>query len=137
MPTKVHNPKEIANRYKQGEHAQKLADEYGITARQVQRIVKKHGVSRTISESYTLAIKQGRMKYYKKPEHLKKRRKSLPTKLRYAVLQRDNYRCVVCGATAKDGVRIEVDHIDDDATNNEEYNLQTLCNLCNQGKSYQ
>lgn len=127
--------KEIANRYKDGEHAAKLGLEYGISARQVQRIAKKHGVTRTISESYTLAIKQGRMKYYKKPEHLKKRRLRLSDKVRFAVLTRDGFRCVACGSTAKDGVRIEVDHIDDDATNNEEYNLQTLCNRCNQGKS--
>ena len=127
---------ELANRYKDGEHSAKLATEYGISARQVQRIVKELGVNRTISESYTLAIKQGRMKYYHKPEHLKKKRKTIGEKLRYAILTRDNFSCVLCGKRARDGVRIEVDHIDEDATNNDESNLQVLCNLCNKGKHY-
>lgn len=128
---------EITDKYVNGMSAAELSTTYHISARQIQRIVNKAGKSRTISESYKLAIQAGRMKYYSKPEHLKKKRKTLTLKLRYQVLQRDNNTCQVCGNTAKQGVRIEVDHVDDDATNNDIDNLQTLCNLCNQGKAYQ
>lgn len=107
-----------------------------ITIRQVQRIVKKAGVIRTISESYKLAIKQGRMTYYHKPEALKVKRRALNLKTRYEVLTRDKYTCVKCGSNASHGIRIEVDHIDNNPSNNALDNLQTLCNLCNMGKAW-
>ena len=126
--------KHIVDEYKAGKHASYLASKYGISTRQVQRIVKKHGAIRTVSESYKLAIQQGRMTYHRIPEHLKKKRVRVSDTMRFYILKRDNYRCVVCGGTAREGLRLEVDHIDEDATNNEEYNLQTLCNRCNKGK---
>ena len=128
--------REIIDKYIGGLSGVELGMAYGISPRQIQRIVKQAGKIRTQSESYRLAIKTGRMKYYKKPEHLKKKRKTISGPLRYKVLERDNHTCQSCGATVKDGVRIEIDHIDDDATNNVIDNLQVLCNLCNQGKSY-
>jgi 5-methylcytosine-specific restriction protein A len=50
-------------------------------------------------------------------------------RMRQAVLGRDGYRCVACGAT---GVRFEVDHIVPLAAggSNEPANLRTLCILC-------
>lgn len=59
-------------------------------------------------------------------------------KLRLQVLIRDGRRCVCCGATPEDGVRLNVDHIKPrklfpglalDADN-----LQVLCEDCNHGK---
>lgn len=57
---------------------------------------------------------------------------------RFAIMQRDGYRCRLCGTAANDGphVRLEVDHIvaryrggtDDPG------NLWTLCFACNRGK---
>lgn len=56
--------------------------------------------------------------------------------LRYRVLERDEGRCVLCGARATDGARLHVDHIlpwsKGGATTFE--NLQTLCVKCNLGK---
>lgn len=57
-------------------------------------------------------------------------------KLRFLVLQRDGYRCQLCGRDAQDGTKLEVDHkiararggTDDLA------NLWTLCFECNRGK---
>ena len=63
-----------------------------------------------------------------------------------AVLERDGYKCVVCGMTneehkAKWGVRITIDHIDNKGRyvppkqkNNALDNLQTLCRRCHGSK---
>lgn len=55
--------------------------------------------------------------------------------LRKAVLERDGYRCVVCGMTDAQhkeewGRPITVDHKDKDRGNNTMENLQTLCLRC-------
>ena len=51
------------------------------------------------------------------------------------VLQRDNYRCVLCGAD-KTHARIQIDHINEDKNDNRLENLQTVCEDCNKGKAY-
>ena len=57
-------------------------------------------------------------------------------KLRYQVLNRDCHRCVICGASAKDGVKLHVDHIIpvSKGGKTELSNLRTLCERCNLGK---
>jgi len=106
-----------------------------VTPRQVQRILKKHQVIRSVGDAFRLAVKQGKVTYYRKPEHLKKKRKTLSTKLRFQTLKASEFKCQYCGRTVKDGIRLEIDHIDDDATNNDPLNLQVLCNECNRGKA--
>jgi len=107
----------------------------GITTRQMQRILKQLGVMRTQRDSYILAIKSGRMKYKKlSPEQLKAR-KTVQSKLRFLVFKRDGFKCKICGSTATEALRLEVDHIDENPTNNAIENLQTLCDRCNKGKS--
>ena len=56
--------------------------------------------------------------------------------IRWNVMKRDNFRCCVCGATAKDGVKLEVDHIIPVSKGGKTTmdNLQTLCERCNRGK---
>lgn len=56
--------------------------------------------------------------------------------LRYDVLKRDKFRCVICGATAQDGVKLHVDHIFpvSKGGKTELDNLRTLCERCNRGK---
>ena len=60
-------------------------------------------------------------------------------RLRFKVLQRDNFKCCSCGASpAKDpGVELHVDHIFPWSKGGETVleNLQTLCSKCNGGKS--
>jgi len=67
------------------------------------------------------------------------RRKKVPLDVRWSVLKRDNYRCVVCGASpaVDHSVRLEVDHIVPVAKggSNDLGNLRTLCQNCNVGKS--
>jgi len=64
--------------------------------------------------------------------------RSISLSLRYRVLARDKFRCVICGASpAKDGtVELHVDHIFpwSKGGQNTEENLRTLCFKCNLGK---
>ena len=64
-------------------------------------------------------------------------RHKMTKKLRYRVLKRDHYRCVICGRGAKDGVKLHVDHIKPVAQGGKTVlsNLRTLCADCNLGKS--
>ena len=64
--------------------------------------------------------------------------RSIPLALRYKILVRDKFRCVICGASPAKDVTIElhVDHIHPWSLRgqNTEENLRTLCNKCNLGK---
>ena len=64
-------------------------------------------------------------------------RSKVSESLRYDVLKRDNFRCQICGATAQDGAKLQVDHIVpvSKGGKTEMSNLQTLCSRCNAGKS--
>lgn len=71
---------------------------------------------------------------------LKRRTKrDVNLRLRWKVMQRDNFKCCSCGASpAKDGaVELHVDHIMPWSKGGETEieNLQTLCSKCNFGKS--
>ncbi|MEK7659157.1 MAG: HNH endonuclease [Patescibacteria group bacterium] len=110
-----------------------------ISPRHIQRIIKSLGKSRNFSEAFNLAIKKGRKSY----EHLRKPikssllRKGIDIRQRYEILKRDNFRCVLCGNTAKE-TRLEIDHIKPvvNGGNNELDNLRILCVLCNRGKKF-
>lgn len=67
----------------------------------------------------------------------KPRRKPIKPSVRFQVLKRDDYRCQMCGATAKDGATLEIDHITpvSKGGSNDPENLQVLCRDCNAGKS--
>ena len=71
------------------------------------------------------------------PESIK--RKPIKPSLRFEILKRDDYRCQMCGATAKDGAKLEIDHITPVAKGggNDADNLQVLCRDCNAGKGVQ
>lgn len=64
--------------------------------------------------------------------------RSISLSLRYRVLSRDRFRCVICGASpAKDAtVELHVDHVFpwSKGGQNTEENLRTLCLKCNLGK---
>jgi hypothetical protein len=66
-------------------------------------------------------------------------RKKLTSRLRFAVLSRDLFRCLKCGADASqdNSVRLEVDHIIpvSKGGRTDPQNLQTLCKRCNVGKT--
>lgn len=122
----------IIEMYKSGNYlTEQIAKEFNVNRRTIQRIVKKHGEIRTQSESNKLMAKY--KAYYKKPEHLKFKRKQITSKLRYQII-RDHPFCATCGSKPLDGVRLEVDHIDNNPSNNNTNNLQVLCCQCNIGK---
>lgn len=108
-----------------------------ITPRSIQRELKKINISRNLSDAFNLAIKKGRKNY----THLKRLKKSsalrkgIQPKLRYEILSRDKFKCVLCGKTASDD-RLEIDHIIPVVAGgtNDSKNLRTLCSECNKGK---
>jgi 5-methylcytosine-specific restriction enzyme A len=63
-------------------------------------------------------------------------RKPLGAKLRLLILERDHFKCQLCGKTAKE-TRLEVDHIVPVARGGKDSleNLHTICFDCNRGKS--
>jgi hypothetical protein len=74
-----------------------------------------------------------------KPEPEPIKRKPIKPSLRFEILKRDDYRCQMCGVTAKDGATLEIDHIlpvSKGGTNDPD-NLQVLCRDCNAGKGAQ
>lgn len=109
-----------------------------INARTVQRWLKQSGATaRNKKESFNLAIKKGRVdwSWQRKPEAAKSRRNRLQDRKRYAILKRDGFKCVLCGATAEHDL-LEIDHIIAAVHGGEttDDNLRTLCNSCNMGK---
>lgn len=126
-----HKP-QIIKLYKEGNSSQEIKDllKLEVTVRSIQRYIKQQGISRTVKESFQLAIKKGRVSYEKSPQKRKKRTRLM---IRYQVLERDNFKCVKCGKTSTQ-TQIEIDHINEDPSDNRLENLQTLCEWCNKGK---
>lgn len=69
----------------------------------------------------------------------KAKRKPMKPSLRFEIFKRDDYRCQMCGVTAKDGAKLEIDHIHpvSKGGSNNTSNLQVLCRDCNAGKGVQ
>ncbi|MFA6992483.1 MAG: HNH endonuclease signature motif containing protein [Candidatus Gracilibacteria bacterium] len=119
---------------------QNTPDYVSITPRSIQRTVKSASIkqynqdkTRKIGDAFRLAVARGRVKWPLK--EFKYKRHRLSSKIRYAVLQRDNFRCVKCGNTAQTSI-LEVDHINPICRGGLSVmdNLETLCCLCNKGK---
>jgi hypothetical protein len=72
-------------------------------------------------------------KYYK---DLRPKR-SISSRTRHLVFERDKFRCRDCGASATTGATLELDHTIpiSKGGSNEISNLRTLCSDCNRGKS--
>ena len=64
-------------------------------------------------------------------------RQAMSSTLRYEILKRDGFHCVLCGRGHEDGVKLEVDHIVPVSKGGKtiKSNLRTLCQECNRGKS--
>jgi 5-methylcytosine-specific restriction endonuclease McrA len=68
---------------------------------------------------------------------IKRGPRNINWRLRALVLMRDGGRCQLCGAEAKDGAKLHIDHVIPWANGGETKlaNLQALCEVCNIGKS--
>ena len=64
------------------------------------------------------------------------KRSKLSSTLRLKILQRDNFKCVLCGRTKNEDI-LEIDHIISVSKggNNNINNLQTICMTCHNGKT--
>lgn len=69
--------------------------------------------------------------------HSKRGSRNINWRLRALVLMRDGGRCQLCGAEARHGAKLHVDHVKPWANGGETKlaNLQVLCEVCNIGKS--
>lgn len=65
-------------------------------------------------------------------------KRNIPMKLRYRVLTRDSYKCVLCGRSPAThvGISLHIDHINPFSQGGKTQldNLRTLCDECNWGK---
>ena len=61
---------------------------------------------------------------------------NIPEATRREVLERDKFRCKICGASRQDGAILHIDHIHPASKggSNELSNLRVLCRDCNVGK---
>jgi uncharacterized protein YozE (UPF0346 family) len=94
--------------------------------------IKSHLISQSACNEAIQALEEAHEEF----KNNKTVRSGLSLSLRFDVFRRDDYRCQICGATASDGVRLEVDHKDPVANGggDEMKNLWTLCFSCNRGK---
>jgi hypothetical protein len=102
-----------------------------VTARSVQRWIKQMGITRSVGDSFRLAVKKGRVPWHFKK--IKKHRTKLNPKLRYQVLKRDGFTCVLCGRRSPRCI-LEVDHVNNQPDDNRIDNLRVLCHDCNRGR---
>ena len=93
------------------------------------QVYSTEDIKNFVNQSYVLEKERESKEY---------QRKILTPSLRYDILKRDNFKCVICGRTPKkDGVTLHVDHIIPVSKGGKTVpeNLRTLCSICNLGKS--
>lgn len=69
--------------------------------------------------------------------HGQRQRKNVGKRLRWLIFERDEHRCVYCGAEPADGIKLTIDHriaFIDGGTDDPD-NLATACEDCNRGKA--
>ena len=127
--------KKVKELYENGNSSYEIIDilRLPVTARTIQRWVNSMGISRSTGDSFRLAVSKGRVKWHYK--EVKKHRLQISPKIRYSIMKRDGFKCVLCGRGSPRCI-LEVDHINNIPDDNREENLQTLCYECNKGKYY-
>lgn len=128
--------------YRQGKSAADIKKilNIPISERSIQRMLKSKGEIRPLAKALKLskdkhdkAIREYWSEY--KLPHKKERTKT-PPKIRYQVLTRDSFKCVLCGNTGRQSP-LQVDHIIPEIHGGEhtEDNSRTLCFECNIGRN--
>jgi 5-methylcytosine-specific restriction endonuclease McrA len=122
----------ISQMYASGKYTTaRIAQIYGVSTRQIQRIATKYGIIRTNAEGNRVAAPL--KNYHRLPPEMRVKRTQLKNAWRLETILNHPF-CTYCGARVEDGIRLEVDHIDNNPTNNAQENLQVLCGPCNRGK---
>jgi 5-methylcytosine-specific restriction endonuclease McrA len=69
-------------------------------------------------------------------KHPPSERNKMTVSLRYSILERDRFACVLCGRAVPDGAKLHVDHIISICRGGKSTpdNLRTLCQDCNYGR---
>jgi 5-methylcytosine-specific restriction endonuclease McrA len=83
-------------------------------------------------DGFLIKVRKGIYKY--DPDFInKKELEDFTPEIKKAILERDGYKCVICGRTAKEGYELQVDHIlpKDKGGKATIENGQTLCSICN------
>ncbi|HOJ27662.1 MAG TPA: HNH endonuclease [Spirochaetota bacterium] len=89
-------------------------------------------IRRLHQEGFLIKVKKGIYRY--DPDiATNKHLEEFSQELKNQILERDNYKCVICGRTAKEGYELHVDHIlpKDKGGKATLDNGQTLCSICN------
>jgi len=100
---------------------------YGRKPRDFWRAIRK-----LHQEGFLIKVKKGVYKY--DPDYVsKKELDDFTPELKRLILERDGYKCVICGRTEKEGYELHVDHIlpKDKRGKATLENGQTLCSICN------
>jgi hypothetical protein len=100
------------------------------------KIRKEDFVKRFPSKELLVQSHRARVPTMTSPPATRYKRRGIGKRLRYQILERDGFRCKLCGKTAKE-TQLEVDHIVPVAKDGTDSlnNLRTLCIDCNRGKS--
>lgn len=95
-----------------------------------------HLIDHGVSFQEHVALDEAWSLFHEKRNKKIKNKRSIPLKVRFKVLKRDEYCCQICGANACCGARLEIDHKIpvSKGGENEIENLWTLCFRCNRGK---
>ncbi|ADR19991.1 HNH endonuclease [Calditerrivibrio nitroreducens] len=89
-------------------------------------------IRRLHQEGFLIKVKKGIYRY--DPDLVAdKHLEEFSQELKNQILKRDNYKCVICGRTAKEGYELHIDHIlpKDKGGKATLDNGQTLCSICN------
>lgn len=100
---------------------------YGKKPRDTWRAIRK-----LHQEGFLIKVKKGVYKY--DPDYVsKKELDDFTLEIKKNILERDGYKCVICGRTVKEGYELHVDHIlpKDKGGKATLENGQTLCSICN------
>lgn len=100
---------------------------YGRKPRDTWRAIRK-----LHQEGFLIKVKKGVYKY--DPDYVsKKELYDFTPELKKLIIERDGYKCVVCGRTEREGYELHVDHIlpKDKGGKATLENGQTLCSICN------
>lgn len=106
----------------------------GVTARTVERWAAKAGIVRELQTAQSMSARYRDYVSVSSKQKLNiNKRKPIRRAVRLLLLETYPY-CMQCGATPEQGVRLEIDHINNDPSDNRMENLQVLCRSCNMGK---